>query len=53
MPTRKRGYKLTIGKANQIRKIYAKRGWSYRRISAKFGVSESLIGQIIREQIWL
>lgn len=44
--------KLTINTVNQIRQDYERRNLSYDKLKLKYGVSKSLIAQIIRKEIW-
>jgi len=45
--------KLTKRQVSTIRKLYASGNWSHPTLGAKFGVSHTQIGRIVRGQSWM
>jgi len=44
--------KLTDKKVREIRKKYALGGVTYKQLATHYGVSPSLIGQVVRKEVW-
>lgn len=48
----RRTNKLTIAEAREIRMLYNGRGYSQTELAREFGVSQSLVSEIINHTIW-
>ena len=46
------GFKMTIEKAREVRRLYAEGGWSHRSLGAVFGIAGNGVKRILHNETW-
>lgn len=46
------GFKMTIEKAREVRRMYAEGGWSHRSLGAVFGIAGNGVKRILHNETW-
>jgi hypothetical protein len=44
--------KLTEDEVTEMRALYTTGGWTYRTLGARYGVSDVMVGNIVRQESW-